>query len=117
MTSVTVTPSRNRQPTSRIEAKMKSLLGLLALLIPPVVAASTPAGTYTVTDLGQGGHTGGTLQKDGTLGGGGQLSYNNGKNVEHIFAGTWHNVDSKNVQMCFEAKVVKPVASAGQVNE
>jgi hypothetical protein len=50
----------------------------------------TPIGTYALEDLSQGGHAGGPIFQDGTLGGGGHLSLNNGEIEVNVVKGTWN---------------------------
>ncbi len=84
-----------------------------AVAVPSAAYAAAPVvGTYDITDLGQGGHAGGPLFADGTVGGAGGLAYNDGANVELITAGSWSRVDAGHIGMCLEATVEKPAPGA-----
>lgn len=73
-------------------------------------AQSNIVGTYTTDDNGQGGWGGGPLYADGTLGGGGGISFNNGQEIGRVVSGTWH-VDSSvafsALDVCFTIQPVK----------
>lgn len=85
------------------------IVGAIAAAIAPMLLAWTPAaasggsvaGSYTLTDLGQGGWGGGPLYSDGSVGGGGAFSYGNGQNVGSIQGESWAPAGQGTVQICF----------------
>jgi hypothetical protein len=77
-------------------------------LITSVAFASGPvAGSYTITDLGQGGRGGGPLYADGSIGGGGSFSFGNGQNVGQIQGTSWTNNNDGTATLCFTATATK----------
>jgi hypothetical protein len=67
---------------------------LVSVWAPAAFAASAQAtvvGSYTITDLGQGGWAGGALRSDGTLTGSGAFSVSTpfGQVVAKVMDGTW----------------------------
>jgi hypothetical protein len=81
------------------EVPTMNLLMRLAVGLTTVVVAGATAtpgsaggnvlGTYTINDHGQGGWSGGPLYADGTVGGGGGISFGNGLEVGTVTGGTW----------------------------
>jgi hypothetical protein len=68
-------------------------------------AASPPVvGTYTIADHGQGGWTGGPLRSDGSLGGGGAISFtfDNSHVVYLVRPANWTWIDASDVSLCFD---------------
>jgi hypothetical protein len=84
-------------------------VALSAGLLTSVAFASSPAvvGSYTITDLGQGGRGGGPLYADGSIGGGGSFSYGNGQNVGSIQGTSWTNNDDGTATLCFTDTALK----------
>jgi len=91
---------------------MRKLLVLAVLVVLSVVAtvattatASNPAaiGTYTISDHGQGGWAGGPLNSDGSLGGGGSISFSYaGAQVVYLISPvSWSWVNAGDVNLCF----------------
>ena len=58
--------------------------------------------TWTLAALGQGGWIGGPLFEDGTVGGGGALSADNGKLVALFKPTTWTEDDQEVITVCFD---------------
>jgi hypothetical protein len=81
---------------------------VLAMTSP--VFANSVVGTYTIADNGQGGWSGGPLLSDGTLGGGGGVSFLNGLEVGKIVSGTWRadlSVTPPIVDICLTTQPIK----------
>jgi len=72
----------------RIFAVLVGITAAVAVSVLPV-AAGTVVGTYTIADHGQGGWGGGPLYTDGSIGGGGALSYFDGQEVGVVTGGVW----------------------------
>jgi hypothetical protein len=79
---------------------MRRITCVLVLVIAAIAATATAAiaapaggvvGSYTISDLGQGGWAGGPLYADGTLGGGGAVAFSTsaGTEVWRVTGGTW----------------------------
>ncbi len=84
------------------------LLPLLASLSLQSAAASSTVGTYAVEVLGQAGHGGGSLDADGTLGGGASYVLGNGAFVGKFLPTTWSFVNGGTaVLLCFNVQVLK----------
>jgi hypothetical protein len=95
-----------------IMRKIVLIAGAVALstgLITSVAFASGPvvAGSYTITDLGQGGRGGGPLYADGSIGGGGSFSFGDGQNVGSIQGTTWTNNNDGTATLCFTDTATK----------
>jgi hypothetical protein len=69
--------------------------------------SSRVVGSYTFADLGQGGWAGGPLFADGTVGGGGGFSFDNGQNVGTIKATTWSPAGAGFINLCFTDTATK----------
>ncbi len=69
--------------------------------------SSPVVGTYSFVDLGQGGWAGGPLFADGTVGGGGAFSFDNGKNVGTIEATSWSPAGTGFINLCFTDTATK----------
>jgi hypothetical protein len=83
------------------------LLTVLTSLSVHTAKASSTVGTYTITDLGQGAWGGGSLNADGTLGGGASYSAGNGSLVGTLVPTTWSFVNGGTaVSLCF---IVQPI--------
>jgi hypothetical protein len=96
---------------------MARLMGALALIVmlgvPPAVQAAGPVEyTWTLAALGQGGWIGGPLFEDGTVGGGGALSINNGKILAQFIPTTWTEDASEEITVCFDVVVRKGPSDA-----
>ena len=91
---------------------MRRLLVFLGVLI--LAAASTPSSalaagkveyTWTLAALGQEGWIGGPLFADGTVGGGGAFSANNGQVLADFNPTTWSENAAGEVTVCFDILV------------
>jgi hypothetical protein len=82
---------------------------LAGLAAAPAVATTPPAvvGSYTVTDLGQGGWAGGPLYADGTIGGGGGVAFTTplGTEVWKVTGGTW-SLGAGTVNLCLAGQPI-----------
>jgi hypothetical protein len=89
--------------------------GLLAGVALLVAVSAAEAGgnqtvsyTWTLAALGQGGWVGGPLFADGTAGGGGALSVNNGQVIERFQPTAWTEPTEGVVHICLDASPIKP---------
>src|SRR5215510_12715278 len=101
---------------------IRTVLGLVA--IATVIGLSNRAGavqakttapveyTWTLAALGQGGWIGGPLFEDGTVGGGGALSINNGRVVALFRPTTWTENSDDEITVCFDVIQKKGPAGA-----
>ncbi len=76
------------------------VLVLLGFVSTNVFARSTVAFTWTATDLGQGCWGGGSMNVDGTMGGGASCAFANGQVVAVIVPSNWWPVGSSAVAFC-----------------
>jgi len=84
---------------------------LALLLMPSITAAAGKAPveyTWSLAALGQGGWVGGPLYADGTSGGGGAFSVNNGQFVARIIPTTWTEPVEDTLNICFNVVPIKP---------
>jgi hypothetical protein len=105
-----------RAPTLRLVlATLTAAGGAVGLATPAFATASPVAGTYTVTDLGQGGWTGGPLYADETVGGGGgfSLSTPDGQVVEKIVGGVWLPLGPDAIHLCLDLVGIKNAPPSG----
>jgi len=72
----------------RVFGVLVGIAAVAAISASPV-AAGTVVGTYAIADHGQGGWGGGPLYGDGSVGGGGGLSYLNGQEIGVVTGGVW----------------------------
>jgi hypothetical protein len=95
---------------------MRKLLIFLAVLV--LVAASTPSTafakgnveyTWTLAALGQEGWIGGPLFADGTVGGGGAFSADNGQILADFAPTNWSENAAGEVTVCFDILVRRGV--------
>jgi hypothetical protein len=77
-------------------------LGLTTSLKASTVNTGDVEYTWTFAALGQGGWIGGPLFEDGTVGGGGALSSDNGKQVATFIPTTWTEDDQEVITVCFD---------------
>jgi hypothetical protein len=91
---------------------LRKLLVVLAMLV--LVAASTPSAvfaagkveyTWTIAALGQDGWIGGPLFADGTVGGGGAFSDDNGQTLANFVPTNWFENAAGEVTVCFDIVV------------
>ena len=71
-----------------------------------------PEYTWNLVALGQGGWIGGPLFEDGTVGGGGALSLNNGDILASLDPTGWTEDDDENISVCFDVNIRKGPADA-----
>src|SRR5215211_4517513 len=93
-----------------------SIVILATLVMPSITSAggnSPVEYTWTLAALGQGGWVGGPLYADGTSGGGGAFSANNGQIVARIIPTTWTEPTEDVVNICFTIVPIKPAPAPG----
>jgi hypothetical protein len=83
------------------------VLGLVAALGAARVKAASVEYTWSLVSLGQDGWIGGPLFEDGTVGGGGAFSANNGKLRAHFDPTTWSEDAGGNLTICFDITIVR----------
>jgi hypothetical protein len=90
-----------------------AMLGLVASLGASRVRAAGPVEyTWTLAALGQDGWIGGPLFEDGSVGGGGAFSDNNGELLAHFSPTEWTEDASGAITVCFDITVQKGPADA-----
>src|SRR6185295_17965879 len=83
--------------------------GAAAFLTTSSAKAAGPVEyTWTLAALGQGGWIGGPLFEDGSVGGGGALSMNNGQTVARFIPTTWTEDAAEQITVCFDVIQIKP---------
>lgn len=96
--------------------KLILLFAVLALLILPITSASASGGdveyTWTLAALEQGGWIGGPLFEDGSGGGGGAFSDENGQIIARFEAVSWSEDADENITVCFSVTIRKGPADA-----
>ncbi len=95
--------------------KLILLLAVLALLVFPTNSAKAAGDveyTWSLAALGQGGWLGGPLYEDGTAGGGGAFSANNGQLLARFQAVSWTEDADENITICFSVTIRKGPADA-----
>lgn len=96
--------------TSRV-SMLAGVAGVLALVVgfgaSKVKAARAVEYTWTLAALGQDGWIGGPLFEDGSVGGGGAFSEDNGQVLAHFDPTTWSEDASGNVTVCFDITIRK----------
>jgi len=95
--------------------KLILLLAVLALLVfatGSAKAAGDVEYTWSLAALGQGGWLGGPLYEDGTAGGGGAFSSDNGKILARFKAVSWTEDADENITICFSVTIRKGPADA-----
>ena len=92
----------------------KSILlvaGVVILVFSTASAAQARGGdvdyTWTLAALGQGGWVGGPLYEDGSAGGGGAYSEDNGEVVARLRAVSWTEDAQGNISICISATFIK----------
>jgi hypothetical protein len=89
-----------------------AVLVLLVLPAAPAQAAGDVEYTWTLAALGQGGWLGGPLYEDGTAGGGGAFSADNGQLLANLKAVSWTEDADENITICFSVTIRKGPADA-----
>jgi hypothetical protein len=95
--------------------KLILLLAVLALLIIPITVAYADRPveyTWTLAALGQGGWIGGPLFEDGSVGGGGAFSSDNGQIIASFEPTSWTEDADDNITVCFNVTIRKGPADA-----
>jgi len=95
--------------------KLILLIAVLALLALPTTSARAAGDveyTWTLAALGQGGWIGGPLYEDGSAGGGGAFSTDNGQVVARLRAVSWTEDANENISVCIGATIMKGPADA-----
>jgi hypothetical protein len=98
---------RKGKVMKRLVASLVLALLLSGALLPVAFARGAGVvGTYTIADHGQGGWAGGPLRADGTVGGGGAVSFSTpaGQVVGLVTGGTWSGTlaAGQTVQVCLD---------------
>src|SRR5262245_43433117 len=91
---------------------MSILVGVASLATMTTLAESKTASlkpeyTWNLVALGQGGWIGGPLFDDGSVGGGGHISLNNGQLVAELDPTFWTEDASENISVCFDIHIRK----------
>jgi hypothetical protein len=101
--------------TSRVSI-LAGVVGVLGLVgsfdVSKVRAAGAVEYTWTLVALGQDGWIGGPLFEDGSVGGGGAFSANNGKLLAHFNPTNWTEDDNGDITVCFDITIRKGDADA-----
>src|SRR5215211_3071639 len=96
--------------------KLILLVAVLALLVLPTAPRVQAGGdveyTWTLAALGQGGWVGGPLYEDGSAGGGGAFSEDNGQIIARLKAVSWTEDADENITVCISATIIKGPADA-----
>jgi hypothetical protein len=92
-------------PTAALFAALSAALLVAA---PAAAGAGAVSYTWTLAALGQGGWVGGPLFADGTAGGGGALSVNNGQLIERFRPTTWSEPVDGVIHICLNVSQIKP---------
>ena len=95
--------------------KLTLLLAVLALLLLPTGSAKASGDveyTWALAALGQGGWLGGPLHEDGSAGGGGAFSADNGQLLASLKAVSWTEDADENISVCFSITIRKGPADA-----
>jgi hypothetical protein len=74
--------------------------------------SAKPEYTWNLVALGQGGWIGGPLFEDGSVGGGGAISLNNGDILASLDPTGWTEDDDENISVCFDVNIRKGPADA-----
>ena len=91
------------------------LVAVVAILVFSTASAAQARGgdveyTWTLAALGQGGWVGGPLYEDGSAGGGGAYSEDNGEVVARLRAVSWTEDAQGNISICIAGKTWPPFA-------
>ena|SRR5215211_654441 len=95
--------------------KLILLVAVLALLVLPTTSAQASGDveyTWTLAALGQGGWLGGPLFEDGSAGGGGAFSDQNGQILASLKPVSWTEDADENITVCFSVTIRKGPADA-----
>ena len=101
--------------TSRVSI-LAGVVGVLGLMVSlgasKVRAAGDVEYTWSLAALGQDGWIGGPLFEDGSVGGGGAFSANNGQLRAHFNPTTWTEDAAGDITVCFDISIQKGPADA-----
>lgn len=93
--------------------KLIVLVAVVAILLGSTASSAKAGGdveyTWTLAALGQGGWIGGPLYEDGSAGGGGAYSEDNGEVVARLRAISWTEDADENISVCISATMIKGV--------
>src|SRR5215204_4309221 len=95
--------------------KLILLAVVLALLLFPAAPAQAQGDveyTWSLAALGQGGWLGGPLYEDGSAGGGGAFSADNGQLLASLKPVSWTEDADENITICFSVTIRKGPADA-----
>ncbi len=95
--------------------KLILLVAVLTLLVLPTASAQASGDveyTWTLAALEQGGWIGGPLFEDGSAGGGGAFSDENGQILANLKAVSWTEDADENITICFSVTIRKGPADA-----
>jgi len=96
------TDFRPREVAMRAGFLVVGVFALMVLSSAPIATAATAVvGSYNFVDLDQGGWAAGPLYADGSVGGSGHFSFDNGANVGTITAVSWEPAGPDAIIMCF----------------
>ena len=97
----------------RVRKSWVSIIGGAAVVFGMVAtlgaskASAKPEYTWNLSALGQGGWIGGPLFEDGTVGGGGAISLNNGDILADLDPTGWTEDNDENISVCFDVNIRK----------
>ena len=101
-----------RMAVMSIAAVAMAAVGAVTTLGASKTASANSEYTWSLVALGQGGWIGGPLFDDGTVGGGGHISLNNGQLVASLEPTFWTEDDDENITVCFDIHIRKGPADA-----
>lgn len=95
---------------------LAGVVGVLSLMVSFGVSKVRAAGpveyTWTLAALGQDGWIGGPLFENGSVGGGGAFSDNNGETLAHFNPTEWTEDANGDITVCFDITISKGPADA-----
>jgi len=93
------------------------IAGMVTTLGAAKAPSAKPEYTWNLVALGQGGWIGGPLFEDGSVGGGGAISLNNGELLADLEPAFWTEDQDENISVCFDIIVRKgdPAALPAQL--
>ena len=95
-----------RKSSASIVAGVVVALGMVTTLgVSKARAAGPVEYTWSLVALGQGGWIGGPLFEDGSVGGGGAISLENGDVLAQLEPTDWTEDDSGNITVCFDISI------------
>jgi hypothetical protein len=83
------------------------ILGMATTLVAANARSAKPEYTWNLVALGQGGWIGGPLFEDGSVGGGGAISLQNGDLLASLDPTGWTEDGNENITVCFDVNVQK----------